>query len=534
MKTRGIGGLAALATLLFAASCQPPERTAVGAPQILRVSNRNEPSDLDPAKATLPDEFAILRTLLEGLLIPGPTGRPPLPGLATHFELSPDGLIYTFHLRTEAAWSDGVPLSAPQLVAAYQRLLTPATAAPKANVFFPVKNARAFVSGDLPDFSAVGLRASGPHTLVVTLEKPTPRFPYYVASGPWLPVRTDLVARYGRNWTRPENFAGNGAFTLTEWRADQRIIVRKNPRWHGAQHVRLEEIHFMRFDSGDTEERAYRAGQIDATMSVPSSKVEVYARERPSELQRAPMIETRYLSFNTLRPPLDLTSVRRALALALDRQKLVEHVLRGGQPATGRLVPPALREPGELTALPPDHHYDPATARKLLAEAGYDPKKFPRLEICGWSASQVAILEAIQAMWRQELGLEITITIREAKVHLSTLAAGDYDIAFITAIPDVADAVELLGDYVTAAPENYPHWHHPAFDAQITAARQHPDRATRAGHLFTAERQLLEDAPLSPLYFNSKIWLMNLRLRGWEEDGLWSRNYHTVYFSENK
>jgi oligopeptide transport system substrate-binding protein len=119
IKMRGIVGLAALATLLFAASCQPPERTAIIAPQILRVSNRNEPSDLDPAKATLPDEFAILRTILEGLLIPGPTGRPPLPGLATHFELSPDGLIYTFHLRTEATWSDGVPLGAPQLVAAY-------------------------------------------------------------------------------------------------------------------------------------------------------------------------------------------------------------------------------------------------------------------------------------------------------------------------------------------------------------------------------------------------------------------------------
>lgn len=528
-RIRIIGALGSLLAAVFS-GCSKRDQPAAGPPALLRVSNRNEPADLDPAKATLPDEFAVLRAVLEGLLLPGLNGGEPRPGAASRFERSPDGLTYTFQLRPESTWSDGVPVTSSHFVASFQRSLTPATAAPKAAVFFPVKNARAFATGTLQDFAAVGFRAADTHTLVVTLEQPTPRFPHYVASGPWLPVRTDVVARHGRTWTRPENFVGNGPFTLTEWRADQRIVVKKNPRWHGAAGVRLGEIHFLRFDSGDSEERAYRAGQLDATMSVPSSKVEVYARERPNELHRAPMIETRYLSFNTRRPPLDNEKVRRALALSIDRQKIVERVLKGGQPAAEHLVPDALRSDGAVGAESRPHRFDPAVARQLFAEAGVDPKKLPRFEVTGWSSSQVPVLEAVQAMWRLELGIDIAIAIREAKVHLSSLAAGDYDIAFITAIPDVADAEDLLADFVTGAPENYPHWSNPAFDQLLADARPIADPTARAATLANAERVLLDAAPLTPIYFNPKIWLMSSRVRGWEEDGLWSRCYHTIYF----
>src|SRR5207248_649631 len=144
---------------------------------ILRLSQRNEPSNLDPAVATLADEFAILRAISEGLLIPGTNGEPQ-PGAALRFEVSTDGLTYTFHLRPDARWSDGQSVTANQFLESYRRLLTPATAAPKASVFYPVKNAKAFVTGALSDFSAVGFRVADPHTLVITLEKPTPRFPY--------------------------------------------------------------------------------------------------------------------------------------------------------------------------------------------------------------------------------------------------------------------------------------------------------------------------------------------------------------------
>lgn len=523
------------ACLLLFAGCAKRESTPAGstgsAPDasanILRLSQRNEPSDLDPATVTLPDEFAILRALSEGLLLPGVNGAEPRPGAATHFDVSADGLTYTFHLRPDAKWSNGDPVSAADFVSSYRRLLTPATASPKAPVFFAVKNARAFVTGELTDFARVGLRAPKPSTLVVTLEQPVPRFPHYVASGPWLPVHPPTVQRHSRKWTDPANFVGNGPFTLAEWRPQQRIVVRKNPRWHGAADVRLAEIQFVRFDNNEAEERAYRSGQIDATMAVPPTKLETHARERPAELRRARMVETRYLTFNTRRAPLNDVRVRRALALALDREKLVARVLLGGQDPASRFVPSALRAKPEAQALSSRHEYDPGTARQLLAAAGFDAKNFPRLELTGWT--NPALLEAIQAMWRQELGIEIPLALREAKVHLHALMTGDYSIGFITAIPDVADAAEMLGDFVGGRPENYPGFAETTFDDAFRRATLLPSPDARAAALLAAEQLLLEHAPVTPLYFNTKIWLMSPRVRGWEEDGLWTRTYHSIH-----
>ena len=225
------------------------ESAAVAPERVLRVSQRNEPVSLDPATTTLPDEHGILRALLEGLLVPGPDGSAPLPGAAEGFEVSADGLVYTFRLRKDARWSDGRPVMAEDFTASYRRLLSPDTASPKATIFFGVRRARAFAGGEERDFSAVGLRAVDPRTFVVTLEAPNPRFPHVVASGPWLPVRADLALRHGRRWTEPGNFVGNGPFTLEEWRPDQHVALRRNPAWHGAASVALEAIRFVRFDS---------------------------------------------------------------------------------------------------------------------------------------------------------------------------------------------------------------------------------------------------------------------------------------------
>lgn len=501
-----------------ACSKSPP----AASPQTLRVSQRNEPSTLDPATAALPDEFFIIRALGEGLLAPDPAGGPPRPAAAARWEISPDGIRYTFHLRPDALWSNGEPVTAQDFVESYRRLLTPATAAAKAPLFFMVKGARAFATGATRDFATVGFAAPDARTLTVTLERPMPQFPVYAASGPWIPANPRVVARFGRDWTRPENYVGNGAFTLAEWRPHQRIVVEKNPRYHGAAAVRLDAIQFLAFDSGDTEERAYRGGQVDVTMSVPVAKLEPYARERPAELHRAPLAETRYLAFNTTRPPLDDARVRRALALALDRTQLVERVMRGGQQPAWRLVPPALR----TASAPPDspHVENAGTARRLLAEAGFPGGQgFPPLELSTWVGSPV--VEAVQAMWKKELGVEVALVTREAKVHQAALREGRYDIGFITAIPDVADAANLLGDFASDSPGNYPHWRDPAYDALLDQAARAPDLATQAALLRAAEARLLDQCPLAPLYFNTRNWLMRPAVRDWQEDALWTRDY---------
>lgn len=503
---------------------------AAAADQVLRISQRNEPADLDPATATLPDEFFVIRALSEGLLVPNPAGGDPRPAAAERYSVSPDGLTYTFQLRP-ATWSNGDPVTANDFAASFHRVLSPVTAATKAHLFFAVKNAEAFASGRLSDFSRVGFRVIDAHTLAVTLERPTPRFPLYVASGAWIPVHAPTVAQYGRTWTEPGHFVGNGPFLLTEWRPQQRIVVRRNPQYRDATRVHLAEIQFIRFDNQESEERAFRAGQIDVTMAVPQPKLEVYARDRADELHQAPLAETRFLAFNTTRSALGDARVRRALSLAIDRHRVAAQVLKGGQFPAERFLSPALLHASAdagapIAEVPPAsrHSFDPTTAQRLFAEAGFPGGAgFPRLELSGWA--QNPVLEAIQQMWRQTLGIEVQIVVREAKVHLAALHTGSYDIAFVTNLLDVRDPVSALSDFTSRAPNNFPHWSSAPFDAAIDEAATTPDQSAATRLLLDAERTLLDAAPVAPIYFNTQNWLMSPRVKGWQQDALWTRHY---------
>jgi oligopeptide transport system substrate-binding protein len=519
----------ALLALLISAGCQRrAEPDAAPDSPVLRISQRNEPDELDPALASLPDDFFIIRALSEGLVSPAMHGGDPVPAAAEHWEVSADGRVWRFHLRPGAQWSNGEPVAAADFVASYRRALAPATAGPRADLFFAVANAQAYASGRLSDFSQVGFRAAAPDELVVTLERPVARFLDYAATGPWIPVNAGTVAEFGREWTQPGRYVGNGPFVLAEWRPNQRIVVRKNPRYHGAAQVRLGEIQFLRFDDENAEEHAYRANEVDVTMALPTSKLELYARERPAELHQAPLAETRYLAFNTRRPPLNDVRVRRALALAIDRRRLALDVVRGGRRPADRLVPPEMRPAGE-PALPSGFAgglsgpaaYD--EARQLLAAAGFPAgSHFPRLELAGWSNNPV--LDAIQEMWKKNLGIEVAIVNRDARAHLAVARAGGYDIAFLPLIPQVPDPLPLLGGFATGAPDNYPQWSDPRFDALVAAART--AAPGRAGPLLrAAEERLLDQCPATPLYYNAQNWAMRTAVHGWQQDGFWNRSY---------
>ena len=474
----GFGLLAALW-----AGCSRTERAsaATSGVQVLRLSQRNEPGGLDPATATIPDEFFIIRALSEGLVSPAPDGGAPLPAAAEHWEISPDGLTYTFHLRAAARWSNGEAVTAQDFVDSYRRLV-----------------------------------------------QPSPQFLAYAASGPWIPVNPRTVARFGRDWTRPGNFVGNGPFTLVEWRPHQRIVVRRCADYWDAAHVLLAGLQFLAFDNGDVEERAFRAGQIDVTMAVPVAKLAPYAREEPTVLHRVPLHETRYLALNTRRAPLNDVRVRRALALALDRDALVNLVLQGGQTPALHLVPEHLGGFASRAAL----REDTTEARRLLAAAGFPGGAgFPRLELTGWANTPV--LEALQAMWQKELGIELALTTRDARVHVAAMEAGSYDLGFIAAIPDVADPADLLADFATGAPRNFPQWSDPSYDARLAAAARTGDAAQRLALLADAEARLTEECPVVPLYFNAKNFLLRPAVRGWQDDALWTRFYKNVSLQEN-
>jgi oligopeptide transport system substrate-binding protein len=522
----GFGLLVAL--LLAACSRTKPASAATDPTQVLRLSQRNEPGNLDPAMATIADEFFIIRALSEGLVSPAPDGGAPLPAAAERWEISSDGLTYTFHLRAGARWSNDEPVTAQDFVDSYHRLLTPATAATKASLFYLVKNAEAYYRGMLADFAVVGFRARDALTLDVTLAQLSPQFLAYAASGPWIPVNPRVVARFGPDWTQPGHFVGNGPFTLLEWRPHQHIIVRRRADYWDAAHVWLAEVQFLAFDNGDAEERAFRAGQIDVTMAVPISKLAPYAEEEPAALRRVPLHETRYLALNTQHAPLDDVRVRQALAFALDRDALVDHVLLGGQTPARHFVPEGLGGFASRAAL----RENAVEARGLLAAAGFPGGAgFPRLELSGWD--RTPILEAMQAMWKKELGIEVAIVTRDARVHVTALQEGRYDLGFIAAIPDVADPADLLAEFATGVPRNYPQWSDTRYDALLAAAGRTGDATKRLASLAAAEARLTEECPVVPLYFNAKNFLLRPAVRGWQEDALWTRFYKNVSLTGN-
>jgi oligopeptide transport system substrate-binding protein len=539
----GASLLLAAAALAGCARQAPP---AAAGPAILRLSQRNEPTDLDPALADVPDDYFVIRALSEGLVVPTTTGDgTPVPAAADRWDISPDGLTWTFHLRTDAVWSNGDPVTAADFIASFQRVLTPGTAAPKPNLLYIVKNARAYAVGQLTDFTTVGFLAPDPHLLQVTLERPTPQFLTYAASGPWIPANPGVVARFGRRWTLTENFVGNGPFVLAEWKPGQRIIVRRNPRYHGAAGIRLDEIQFIHFSDTDAEDRGYRDRQIDVTMAVPYTKIDTYLRERPEELHRAPLAETRYLAFNVRRTPLSDPRVRRALSLALDRARLVKDVLRAGQDPAYRLLMPALRPAGDMASELSSNLFSTAAAeaeraatgpasrdeaRRLLAAAGFPGGRgFPTLEFSGWGAGARPVMEAVQEMWKQELGLKVTLLVRDLGAHVAALRQGEYDIGYIALIPDIADPLPALQRFTTGAPDNYPHWSDAAYDELVAQAANTSDPAAQAAVLRAAEEELLDQLPLAPLYFNVQTWMMRPEVHGWQQDALWTRNYLGVY-----
>lgn len=525
-------GTALLVVLLALAGCSRRESgSGAAAEQLLRLSQRSEPATLDPHLATLPDELFVTRALLEGLTTPNPVEGPPLPGVAARWEASDGDRRFTFFLRRDAAWSNGDRVTAHDFLYSFQRVLTPALGAPKAHLFFAVKNAERFYRGEIADFSQVGFSAPDDHTLVVELAEATPHLPALASSGPWLPVHRATIERFGRGaardatWTRPRNFVGNGPFILTDWRPDQHLAAAPNPHYHSAARVSVRGLRFQVYDSGDTEERAFRAGQVDVTLAVPFVRLTAY---EPPTLRRQPLHETRYFALNVTRPPLNDLRVRQALSLALDRPAVVNQVLRGGQQPAFNFLPPGLGGyTGEARL-----RRDSDEARRLLAAAGFPAGRgFPRLEISAWGISP-AVLEAVQQMWRRELGIETAIVQREGKVHMASVLAGDFAIAFMPAIPDYDDASALFGEWITGATGNFSRWSHAEFDRLVRAAGRTVEPEQRNALYRAAEDILLAELPVVPLYFNTQNYLVAPRVRGWRQDALWNRSYLDVSLSD--
>jgi oligopeptide transport system substrate-binding protein len=534
-KIAALAALGACLLLLVSVTGCSQRETAVergNREQVLYRGIGHDLADLDPHLATQESDYNVLSSLLEGLVAEDPFDLHPVPGVAERWEVSADGLTYTFFLRPNAKWSNGDALTAHDFINSWKRILTPSLTADYANLLYVVQGAEAFHKG-LAGFDQVGVTAPDAHTLRVTLEHPTSYFLSLLNHQAWFPVHLPTLQKYGavagRNnpWARPDRFVGNGPFNLKAWHIGQEIVVEKSPTyWDGAS-VRLRAIHFYTIDSLDVEERAFRARQLHLTDALPPGKIETYRRDAPGVLRIDPLLGTYFYRLNTTRPFLSDPRIRRALALAIDRTAIVEKILHGGQLPAAEFTPPGINGYVPAATLTTDF----AAARQLLVEAGYPGGKgLPAFELLfNNSESHRLVAEAVQEMWRRELGVEVRLTNQELKSTLEARRAGNFQILRSVWTGDYVDPTSFLDIWRSDSGNNYTGWKNPDYDAALFAAAREGDSAVRFALFQKAETLLLNDAPMIPIYHYTHVFLIQPSVRGWHPTLLDHHPYKHVW-----
>ena len=505
--------------------------------QVLHRGIGEDVSTLDPHLATQANDYTVISALLEGLVSEDPVDLHPVPGVAASWEVSTDGLVYTFHLRADARWSDGAPVTAQDFIDSFQRVLTPSLGADNASLLYVVRGAREFNEGRLADFAQVGFAAPDPRTLRITLAQPTPQFLSLLNQQAWFPVPRRVIeksgpfAQRGNPWAQAGSFVGNGPFVLEEWRPGQEIVVAKSPTYWDAASVRLSEIHFHAIDSLDAEERAFRTGQLHVTEALPPARIDAWHRDAPQMLRIDPLLGTYFYRFNLTRPFLKNKKVRRALALAIDRTAIVEKLLRGGQLPAGTLTPPGIAGYTPPRGLRTDF----AEARQLLAEAGYPGGQgLPTFELLfNSSETHQLIAEAVQEMWHRELGVNAHLVNEELKSTLDARRTGDFQILRSVWIADYADPTSFLDIFRSGNGNNFTGWHNAGYDHLLDQAGQTADPAARNTLLHSAETLLLSDVPIIPVYFYTHVFLIQPSVKGWHPTLLDHHPYKYVYLDGN-
>lgn len=499
LRTSFLPGLLFLAGLLSGCEGRGPRADLV-------FVNGAEPETLDPAIITGQPEGRIVHALFEGLCTFNREGRP-VPGVAERWDISEDATVYTFHLREDAQWSDGRPVTAQDFVRSWQRTLTPATGSQYNYMLDPIKNARAYANGELGDFSLVGVSVPDPHTLVVKLESPTPYFLDLCAFPTLHPVPVDLIERLGDDWIKPQHLINNGAYTLEEWRINDRIRLRKNPHYWNRNHVALETVDILPISKDSVAFNFYESGLADLVMDkglAPISLMDELKTRR--DFHAAPFLGVYFLRFNCAEGPFQDERVRKAFAMTVNKRTLVEKITRAGELTAGAFVPPGIADYEGAEGLP----YDPEAARHLLAEAGYPGGKgFPFVRyLFNESQQNESLAVELRDMWRRELGVTVQLARQEWKVYLNSLSSLDYGIARSSWVGDYPDPNTFLDMFLTDGGNNRTGWSSETYDQLLAEAARETDPAKRLKILHEAEKFLLKvAAPIAPIYYYVGIQL---------------------------
>ena len=514
-----VGLLAAAAPTLAA---QVPAGTALAEKQELVRNNGSEPSSLDPHKVESDVEFNIISDLFDGLVSVSPAGEIQ-PRLAAKWD-NKDNTVWTFHLRPGVTWSDGTAITAQDIVWSWQRLVSPATASPYAS--YPgnmhIVNAQDIAQGKkTPD--TLGVKALDDDTLEVTLSQPNAAFLPMLAHPSLVPIDKVLVSRFGEKWTKPEHMVTSGAYKLSRWVVNERIVAERNPRyWDNAATV-INKVTYLPISSEAADVNRYKAGEIDIVFTLPINQFTQLKKTMGEQLNVSPQLATYYYEFNTTRPPFNDPRVRLALNMALDKDIIAEKVLGQGQRPAWLISQPDI---GGVKLHNPDYASWPrdkriAEAKKLLSEAGYNdshPLVFNLLYNTSESHQRVAI--AASSMWKKNLGVEAKLQNQEWKTMLDTMHTHNFDAVRYAWIADYDDAATFLNNFRTGDSENTSQYSNPAYDEALRNAAKAPDVATRGKFYQQAEDLLGKDVPAVPVYHYVRTHLVKPWIGGFTPDKL--------------
>lgn len=511
-----------LASALLLAACGPSGPTRPPCPEgkvCLLIGNASEPATLDPAKSTGTWEDRIISDLIVGLTQSDPEGKP-IPGMAERWETTPDGLTWTFHLR-DATWSDGVPVTADDFVFSLRRILDPKTASEYASLLYLIVGAQGVNEGKAPPQS-LGVRAIDAKTLEIRLNHPAPYLAELAKHHTMYPVPKHVVEKLGDAWVQPANYVSNGPYMLRAFKLGDYVKSVKNPRFYEADQVCVDEVYYYPTNDAISAERRVRRGELDINSDIQSNRIAFLKKEIPDYVRVYTYLGTTYLAFNNNEPAFRDARVRRALSMAIDREFITDKLMRGGQLPAYTFVPPGVANypqptPPEWASWPLERRQ--AEARRLLAQAGYGPARPLKIELKQRNTPDPMLYTpAVQADWKA-IGVELQLAQQETQIAYADYRARAFQIADAAWVADYNDAMSFLYlQQSSTGPQNYGDYRNAAYDALLAKADNEPDAKKRAEFLGQAERIMLEDAPVAPVYFYVNKNLVSPNVTGWVDN----------------
>ena len=518
----------ALAALGAIVGCRhETQRERLGRQGILSIALESDTADLDPNTNIDSSNDITLASMFEGLVEVGPDAKTILPGVADRWQISGDGLTYTFHLRPDARWSNGAPVTSEDFLFSFRRVFDPLLASESASFGFAIAGSEAYATGKSKDLDSLGLAAPDPSTFVIRLAHPAPYFLSILgASTPFKPVyRPNLEAfggvhSRGTAWTKAGNLVSNGPFTLARWEPGKGVEVRKNPYYWDRAHVMLEGIHFIPIDDPGVQERGFRSGEFHLTSTFPSQKAEGYDAGSGGQLLIQPIRRSVFLTFNVSKAPFGDPRVRRALSLALDRKALVAAIFhRTAEPATSQVRPGI----GGYQPRVQDAYLPNSTlARELLSQAGFPGGQgLPTIDLMlvGSSTETRAVGEVIQARWKEILGITTQLSPTENKVYLDAERSKHYEVIVDSWGCPWDDPSAFFQTAQSGNPNNDSGWSNAEFDRAYRAAEQTTSKEERTRLFDRQEEILAAEVPYAPLYFATKCCLIAREVRGYDPNG---------------